>query len=107
MPTAFVTAPTGAAADIARALVEERLAACVNRFPCRSTYRWNGEIHGDDEEILLAKTVADACPELAQRVRELHPYETPCIERFEESAVDAEFARWRRDAVASSPRSRD
>jgi periplasmic divalent cation tolerance protein len=39
MPTLYVTAPPEAAADLARTLVEERLAACVNRVPCTSTYR--------------------------------------------------------------------
>lgn len=100
MPTAFITAPPDAAAEIARALVDERLAACVNRVPCRSTYRWDGEIHDDDdEEILLAKTTDDAFDELAERVETLHPYDVPCIERFEEDDVLPAFAEWRSDAV--------
>lgn len=47
------------AVDIATTLVEEQLAACVNRVPCQSVYRWEGEIHEDDEIILLVKTTAD------------------------------------------------
>jgi periplasmic divalent cation tolerance protein len=84
MPTAYVTAPPDAADELVRTLVEERLAACVNRVPCRSTYRWEGEVHDDEEEILLAKTTDETYPALVERVEALHPYEVPCIERFEE-----------------------
>jgi len=99
VPTAFITAPPAAAAEIAQALVDEHLAACVNRVSCRSTYRWDGEVHDDEEEILLAKTTDDAFDELAEHVETLHPYDVPCIERFEEEDALPAFAEWRRDAV--------
>jgi len=99
VPTAFITAPPDAAAEIAGPLVDERLAACANRVSCRSTYRWEGEVHDDEEEILLAKTTHDAYPDLVERVEALHPYDVPCIERFEEDDVLAAFAEWRGDAV--------
>ena len=94
MPTVYVTAPTDAAGDLARLLVEERLAACVNRVSCRSTYRWEGEIAEEDEEILLAKTTDDAYPALVERLEAEHPYEVPCIERFDPSDVLAPFEEW-------------
>lgn len=103
MPTAFVTAPPDAAADIARALVEERLAACVNRLDCRSTYRWEGAVRDDREVVLLAKTTDDRYAALVDRVRELHPYEVPCVERFDEVDALDPFERWREDAVSRSP----
>jgi periplasmic divalent cation tolerance protein len=103
MPTAYVTAPPDAAEEIARTLAEERLAACVNRVDCRSVYRWDGAVHDDDEVILLAKTDADGYPDLAERVVQLHPYETPCIERFEERELLRAFERWRDDAVGADP----
>lgn len=99
MPTAYVTAPPEAADDLASALVEEELAACVNRVRCRSTYRWEGEVVRDDEEILLAKTTDGAYEELAARVAELHPYDVPCIERFDETAVHPPFADWIDESV--------
>ena len=99
MPTAYIAAPREAAADLARALVEEELAACVNRTDCRSTYRWEGEIHDDEEAILLAKTTAERYPDLAARVAELHPHEVPCIERFDEATVDDAFGEWVVDSV--------
>ena len=95
MPTAYITAPSDDAGDIAEQLVEERLAACVNRFPCTSVYRWDGEVHRDDEVVLLAKTTADAYDDLESRVEELHPYDVPCVERFEEGDVLESFAEWR------------
>ncbi len=63
---------------IARALVEERLAACVNRIPgLTSVYRWRGEIHEDAEVLLLIKTTRERFEALRARLLELHPYEVP------------------------------
>lgn len=95
MPTLYVTAPPETAPDLARALVDERLAACVNRVPCRSTYRWDGEVHADEsEEVLFVKTSDARVAAAEERVAELHPYDTPCIERFEPEAVAEPFAAW-------------
>jgi periplasmic divalent cation tolerance protein len=103
MPTVFVTAPPETADDIARTLVEERLAACVNRVGCDSVYRWGGEIHDDEEVILLAKTTGDRYGDLVARVRDLHPYDVPCVERFDESDVLPAYADWRDGAVGTAP----
>jgi periplasmic divalent cation tolerance protein len=99
MPTVYVTAPPDAAEEIARELVAERLAACVNRVDCRSTYRWEGEVHDDDEEILLVKTTESHYARLVERVEAIHPHDVPCIERFDETDVFPAFAQWRADAV--------
>lgn len=99
MPTVYVTAPPEAAEDIARTLVEERLAACVNRVDCRSTYRWEGRIHDDDEQILFVKTTDDAYDRLLDRVVDLHPYDVPCVERLDETDVLGAYADWVDGAV--------
>jgi periplasmic divalent cation tolerance protein len=99
VPTAYITAPPEAAADIAETLVGERLAACVNRLDCRSTYRWEGEIHEEPEVVLLAKTTAGRYGPLRERVLALHPHDVPCIERFDEDDVLDAFADWRDGAV--------
>ena len=99
MVTAYITAPPDTAPSLARTLVEERLAACVNRVDCRSTYRWEGDVHDDDEVILLAKTTDDAYPRLCDRVEELHPHDVPCVEQFDERDVLPAFAKWRDGAV--------
>lgn len=59
-------------------LVEERLAACVNRLPgVLSTYRWQGEIHDDSEVLLVIKTTRERFDVLRDRLVELHPYKVP------------------------------
>jgi periplasmic divalent cation tolerance protein len=75
----LVTTPTSeAAAEIARALVEEGLAACGNVVPAiRSIYRWAGEIHDDAEALLVIKTERRVVPGLKARLQELHPYQVP------------------------------
>lgn len=66
------------AAQVARAVVEERLAACVNRLPLTaSTYRWQGQVMEEAEILLLIKTTPARYPALAARVLELHPYSVP------------------------------
>jgi periplasmic divalent cation tolerance protein len=66
------------AAGIARTLVDERLAACVNHVPgIRSTYRWQGQVEQESEELLIIKSRRDLLPALEKRVRELHSYELP------------------------------
>lgn len=99
MVTVYVTAPPDAAPTLARALVEERLAACVNRVDCTSVYRWEGDVETDDEEILLVKTTDERRAELVERVAELHPYDVPCIEVFEERDALDSFAAWRAEAT--------
>lgn len=102
MPTVYVTAPSDIAPGLARTLVEERLAACVNRIPCASTYRWDGEIVEDEEVILLAKTTDERVAELVERVEADHPYDVPCIERFDESSLLPDFGAWIADSTQRS-----
>lgn len=65
-------------APFARALVEERLAACVNVLPeMRSYYRWQGSLQEDTERQILLKTTADRVDVLRARLHALHPYEVP------------------------------
>lgn len=75
----YCTCPDVASAErIAEALVNEQLAACVNRLPgVRSTYRWQGVLTTDDEQLLLIKTRSGSFDALRARLLALHPYETP------------------------------
>jgi periplasmic divalent cation tolerance protein len=79
-----VTVPDRERADqIARILVGERLAACVSILPgVTSIYRWEGEIHADEEVLCLIKTEADRFAALVERVTALHPYQVPEILAF-------------------------
>lgn len=99
MPTVYVTVPPDHADAIAATLVDERLAACVNRVPITSTYRWEGDVHTDDEVALLAKTTDETYRDLEARVLDLHPHDVPCIERFDESHVLEAFAEWREEST--------
>lgn len=68
------------AEDIARAVVGARLAACVNILaPCRSIYRWQGEVETAAEVPLLIKTSAARYAELQAAICERHPYDVPEI----------------------------
>ena len=65
-------------AALARTLVEERLAACVNVLPAMtSIYRWQGQVEEDQERQIVIKTSADRVAALEARLRTLHPYELP------------------------------
>lgn len=99
MATALVTAPPDAADELARLLVEERLAACVNRTDVQSVYRWEGEVHDEAEVLLLAKTTDERYDDLVERVVEEHPYEVPCVERFDADDGLVAFEQWRDENV--------
>jgi periplasmic divalent cation tolerance protein len=66
--------------QIANALVEDKLAACVNVIPgLLSFYRWQGMIHRDQEWLLMIKSTEEAFEKLEQRIKELHTYTVPEI----------------------------
>ncbi len=68
------------AKKIGKALIEERLTACVNIIEgMESIYRWEDEIKEDNECILIAKTPYHNVDELTERTKELHSYQCPCI----------------------------
>lgn len=92
----LVACPAGEAADtLARALVESRLAACVNRLPgVRSTYRWQGEVTCDEEALLVVKTTRGAYPALAAFVASHHPYDVPEIVALSVVAGHAPYLDW-------------
>ncbi len=76
----YVTAPSAEEArTLARALVEERLAACVNLLPVESVYRWQGQLEEASEILLVVKTCHGRLDALAARVRALHSYTVPEI----------------------------
>ena len=77
----LTTCPDAACAErIARALVEEGLAACVNILPpMRSIYKWKGKIEDASEQLLVIKSTLARFPAIRDRLRSLHPYELPEI----------------------------
>ncbi len=92
----YVTAPSPEVAELlARTLVLERLAGCANLLPgMKSIYTWEGRIEEAAEVVLIVKTTVARWPELERRIRELHPYRTPCILGLDAAAAGEAFARW-------------
>jgi periplasmic divalent cation tolerance protein len=83
------------AAKIARALVEDELAACANILPgMHSMYRLEGKVEEADEVVLIAKTRADLFDHLAERVKRLHSYSCPCIVALPLVDGSPDFLRW-------------
>jgi len=95
------TCPDDAVADrIATLLVEERLAACVNRVPgIVSTYRWKDEIHRDNECLLLIKSTSERFEALRERIVALHPYDTPEVVVLAIDAGSASYLAWIESSV--------
>ncbi len=74
----LVSHPTVAAEDLARDLVEEGLAACVNILPgVRSIYRWEGKSCDEQEAMLFIKSAIDPIERLIEIISKRHPYECP------------------------------
>jgi len=90
------TMPDQATAEkLAKGLIEERLAACVNTIPgVRSFYRWQGKIENDTEVQLLIKTRRGRFDELAAWIKANHPYEVPEIVAIPAERVSDEYLAW-------------
>lgn len=88
--------PDRAAAEkLADALVEKRVAACVNILaPCRSVYRWKDAVRRDEEHPVLIKTTAARYAELEQAIRAMHPYELPEIVAVPIERGLPEYLQW-------------
>ena len=90
------------AGKIARALVERRLAACVNVVPqAESIYRWQGKVESAEEWLLLIKTTAQKFPAVRDAIAELHTYDLPeCIAvKIEEGSVA--YLKWLAEQVGN------
>lgn len=80
---------------LARTLVEERLAACVNLLPgIASVYRWQGKVEDSEECLLLIKSRAALFTALRDRIVALHPYELPEIIGVPLNAGSAAYLNW-------------
>jgi len=92
----FTNMPDAQSAEnLARVLVESRMAACVNQLaPCNSTYRWKGKIESASEVPLLIKTTKSAYPKLEKLICKSHPYELPEIIAVSVSAGLPAYLGW-------------
>ncbi len=90
------------ARKIGKALVEHRLAACVNILEnMQSIYRWENDIQEDTEVVLIAKTTESLVSDLIEKVKSLHSYDCPCIVSLPILDGYAPFLNWIQDEVKS------
>jgi periplasmic divalent cation tolerance protein len=99
----YITAPSREAAEIiGRALVEERLAACVNLIDgVGSIYRWKDKVETASEIVMIAKSRATLFERIEKRVQELHPYDCPCIVAWPIAAGHQPYLDWLAQETAS------
>jgi periplasmic divalent cation tolerance protein len=91
----YTTVATAAdARRIARALVERRLAACVQITAIESFYEWQGAVQHEPEWRLMLKTTEGRYPALEAALRDLHPYELPAIHAVAAAQAWAPYADW-------------
>jgi uncharacterized protein involved in tolerance to divalent cations/ADP-ribose pyrophosphatase YjhB (NUDIX family) len=104
----YVTAGSANVADrLARSLVDERLAACVNRIKSvQSIYRWQGKVEQSEEELLIIKTSRDRFAALEKRVRELHSYSVPEVIALPVIEGSSNYLKWLKEQVTPGPRPR-
>jgi len=82
------------AKELARAVVEARLAACAQILPISSCYRWEGKVVEDGEQMMLFKTLSDKYAALEAFLVERHPYDTPEIVRLPVDGVGGKYRDW-------------
>lgn len=97
----FITAADeDEAGKIAKAVVEERLAGCVNIIRnIRSIYIWQGRTEDEQEVLLIAKTQRELFPALSERIKELHSYTVPEIIAVPVIEGSADYLRWLAEAT--------
>lgn len=79
---------------IATALVERKLAACVQISTIESVYSWHGAVQNETEYRVMAKTVADRYADVEAAIRELHSYDLPAIYALEVAKAFEPYAKW-------------
>lgn len=92
----YMTAADAAEAEkVGAALVEKRLAACVNVLDnMRSMFWWDGAVQNEKETAFIAKTAEDRLQALIAEVKALHSYEVPCIVALPMEGGNEEFLEW-------------
>lgn len=79
---------------IANALLEERLAACINIFPIESLYRWDKKLCNEKESGIIIKTTQNNAGRAMKRIKELHSYEVPCVISWSIDNGNKKFLDW-------------
>ena len=85
--------------QLAKKVINARLAACANLFPIESAYWWQGAIENDNEVVTLFKTTEDQWIPLRDKIQEIHPYEVPCIMKIDVTVNDS-YSNWIKESVS-------
>ncbi len=95
----FITAGSQAEAEkIARRLVEEKFAACVNIIPgAVSVFRWEGKVNQENEVLLIVKSVAELLEKVVDRVKQLHSYQVPEVIALPIIGGAPDYLKWLRE----------
>jgi periplasmic divalent cation tolerance protein len=97
---AFVSAPVDKAEEMARRIVEEKLAACAQVLaPMTSTYWWKGVMETEPERLIILKTRRALIADLESLLRRIHPYEVPELTFVPVSAGAASYLAWMREVL--------
>lgn len=99
---AYIPCPSKKHAEsIGKKLVEEKLVACANVLsPVATTYTWNRKTEHKKEALLICKTLKQKMPAVEKRVKQLHPYDVPCIAFYNAEGVNAEYLKWVESVVS-------
>jgi periplasmic divalent cation tolerance protein len=97
-PFAFLYVPVGSqenAEVIAKHLISEKLAACVNVLPqIKSYYQWQGKLEEGQELLLIIKTSKHLLPQVKEEIAKLHSYQVPCIAEIDIKSLNPEYEAW-------------
>jgi len=88
------------AMKVGKALLEEKVAACINIIDnMNSMYVWKGEVQNDQEVVVIAKTTREKIPALIEKVKAVHSYECPCIIALPVESGYLPFMQWVKEEV--------
>ncbi len=100
----LVTAPDlRAANEIGQLMVERGLAACVNIWEVLSIYRWQGNVKREPEAAMLFKVPTEGFESLRSEILKVHPYEVPCLVRYDIAEGHQPYLDWISESVLSVP----
>lgn len=103
----MITAPESDSEKIAKTLVKDGMAACVNIVSgIQSIYTWKGKIEKDAEDLLLVKTRAEHLENLTQKVLDIHSYEVPEVIAISLEAGATPYLQWIDQAIGNTPTNR-
>ena len=91
----YITASSKKEAQkIAAHLLEKRLIACSNMFPCSSKYWWKGKIQQSEEILIFCKTTSNHTKQIIEEVKKIHSYDVPCINFLPITKGNPDYLKW-------------